>query len=128
MTQIDDELEEILQPWQDEINSEHGTGIDDDKKPQFIQIREAKAAIKQLIEAHTAKAVKEARIEEVGKAGAIYGYFAGDREFNADTELPIIHVNGYPQKEEMHYRRSQLAENTLSYLKSRLKELQEGEQ
>lgn len=47
MSDLDKKLEEALQPWIDEIQSEYGTGINDDKKPQFIAFANAKLQIKQ---------------------------------------------------------------------------------
>lgn len=47
MSDLDKRLDEALEPWLQEIESEYGTGIDDDKKPQFIAFANAKPKIKQ---------------------------------------------------------------------------------
>lgn len=46
MDDIDEKLREILQPWLDEIQSEYGTGIKDEKKQPFIDYNNAIPAIK----------------------------------------------------------------------------------
>ena len=45
--ELDKTLDEILQPWLDEVQSEYGTGINDEDKPAFIAIATAKPKIKQ---------------------------------------------------------------------------------
>jgi hypothetical protein len=47
MGDLEEKLKEILKPWEDEIVSEYGTGINDNKKPQFIALAQAIPAIKQ---------------------------------------------------------------------------------
>lgn len=59
MSDNTDTLEEILKPWRDEVESEYGTGINDDKKPQFIAIEQAKQALNLYIEERVAEAYKE---------------------------------------------------------------------
>lgn len=51
MTTTEQQIREILRPWTEEIESEYGTGIDDDKKPQFIEIETAVARLTALIAA-----------------------------------------------------------------------------
>jgi hypothetical protein len=89
-----DTLEEILKPWEDEIVSEYGTGINDDKKPQFIAIEQAKQAINLYIE----ERVKEA---EKANLDALYWmyiqYCSGGHDFMGagETASEILENAGY---------------------------------
>lgn len=47
MSDLDDKLDVILQPWLDEIQSEYSTGINDEKKRPFVEFANAKVQIKQ---------------------------------------------------------------------------------
>lgn len=47
MSNLDDKLKEILQPWLEEIVSEYGTGRDDYKKQPFIDFNNAISRITQ---------------------------------------------------------------------------------
>jgi len=50
MSNVYDELSKILKPWEDELVSEYGSGIDDNKKAVFIEFEKAKLAIINLLE------------------------------------------------------------------------------
>jgi len=57
MDAINTRLDEIFEPWLIEVQSEWGTGINDDKEPHFLAIEKAKNEIKDLL--------SEVRLEEV---------------------------------------------------------------
>lgn len=70
-----------------------------------------------------AQVEKEARIDELLLSGQVYAFYARSQELNEDTELPILHDNSCPRKEEMLHNRAQIAEVTLKHMKARLAQL-----
>ena len=106
MNQADQQqrVEAILKPWLVEIQSEHGTGINDEKKRPFIEYQQATAAITTMLnEAYRKGYNDNARDCYCDSPGATEGVLAHhhlmDDGKSHDIRPDVAHLTGQQANE-----------------------------